>query len=52
MLVIAKRIGLSFEELDLLRTADLFDLAREYIGDQSDGPREATQDDIDAFYRG
>jgi len=38
-------------ELDLLTMQDFFDLAYAYLGDDPDAPREATQEDIDAFYR-
>jgi len=38
-------------ELDLLTMQDFFDLVHAYMGDDSDAPREATQEDIDAFYR-
>jgi len=51
-LIIGKRIGLSFEEMNLLRVSDLFDMAREHSGKRDDTPRKATQDDINAFYRG
>lgn len=50
MLVIAKRIGLSFMELNELRVMDLFDLVESYTGKKDTGPREATQEDIDAFF--
>ena len=38
-------------ELDMLTMQDFFDLVYAYI-DDPDAPREATQEDIDAFYRG
>lgn len=47
----ARRIGLSMTELDLLTMQDFFDLVYAYMGDDPDAPREATQADIDAFYR-
>ena len=52
MLAIGKRIGLSFAEMNELRVADLFAFARSFMGKKNDGPRMATQEDIDAFYRG
>lgn len=51
-LAIGKRIGLTFEEINILRVTDLFELANDYLGKKNDGPRMATQDDIDAFFRG
>jgi len=50
--VIGKRAGLSFTEINELRVADLFDYVRSYIGTKDESPRQATQADIDAFYRG
>ena len=47
----AKRIGLSLQELDLLTMQDFFDVAYAYMGDDPDAPREATQEDIDRFFR-
>jgi len=52
VLVMAKRLGMSFNELDLLTMQDFVDMAYLYMGDDPDAPREATQEDIDAFYRG
>ena len=52
VLAIGKRIGLSFAEMNELRIVDLFDLAKTYAGSKDEGPRMATQADIDAFYRG
>ena len=39
------------DELDLLTMQDFFDLVYAYMGDDPNAPREATQDDIDAFYK-
>jgi len=39
-------------ELDLLTLQDFFDLVYAYMGDDPDATREATQEDIDAFFRG
>ena len=53
LLAIGKRLGLSFEEINNLRSSDLIELAKSYMGSEEDkGPREATQQDIDAFYGG
>jgi hypothetical protein len=55
MLALAKRVGLTFTELNELRVADLFDFADSYFGlagGANEVAREATQADIDAFYRG
>lgn len=52
IIALARRIGLSIQELDLLTLQDFFDLVYAYMGDDPDVPREATQEDIDAFYRG
>lgn len=46
------RFGMSLHELDLLTLQDFFDIAHVYLGDDPDEPREATQADIDAFFRG
>lgn len=51
LLSIGKKIGLSFVEINELRIIDLIDLAKDYSGVEDDKPREATQEDIDAFYR-
>jgi hypothetical protein len=51
IIALARRIGLSMMELDTLTMQDFFDLVYAYMGDDPDEPREATQDDIDAFYR-
>ncbi|NTZ20937.1 hypothetical protein EXW96_26480 [Paenibacillus sp. JMULE4] len=52
ILGLGKRIGLSFAEMNELRVRDLFDMADFFFGRMNDEPREATQEDIDAFYRG
>lgn len=31
---------------------DFIDFVHAYLGDDPDAPREATQEDIDAFFRG
>lgn len=51
-MAVGKRIGLSFAEMNELRVSDLFDLAHSYSGSKNDTPREAEQEDIDAFFRG
>lgn len=51
LLAIGKRIGLSFAEINDLRCQELIDLARSFTGsDNKEESKEATQDDIDAFY--
>lgn len=47
---IGKKIGLSFAEINELGLKDLIDLAKDYSGAEDDKPKDATQDDIDAFY--
>lgn len=48
ILAVGKKIGLSFAEMNELRVVDLFDMVGSYSGAEDD--RDATQDDIDAFY--
>lgn len=54
MLVIsaAKKIGLSFDELNELTAQDLIDLLHQTMGDGEAPPleRDATQEDIDRFF--
>lgn len=50
LLALGKRVGLSFAEMNELRSEDLIQLARCYAGSDEKKPREATQSDIDAFY--
>ncbi|GIP38305.1 hypothetical protein J31TS4_15850 [Paenibacillus sp. J31TS4] len=52
LLAIGKRVGLNFAEMNELRIRDLLDLAKCYSGAEEDGPRDATQGDIDAFFGG
>jgi len=40
------------DELDMMTLQDFFDFVYAYVGGTDDSPREATQEDIDAFYRG
>lgn len=47
----AKRIGMSLQELDMLTLQDFLDIVHAYMGEDPDAPREATQEDIDMFYR-
>ncbi|WP_267890483.1 hypothetical protein [Paenibacillus bouchesdurhonensis] len=42
---------MSFTEINELRVIDLIDLAKDFAGAEDNKPREATQEDIDAFYR-
>lgn len=51
VLVAAKKVGLSFEELNLFSLNDFFDFLDMYIGENEEQPRQATQEDIDYFYR-
>ena len=51
LLYMAKKIGLSFDELNQLTLQDLYDLVDMWIGEEDNAPREATQEDIDRFYR-
>ena len=51
LLFMAKKVGLSFDELNQLTLQDLYDLVDMWIGEDSETAREATQEDIDAFYR-
>lgn len=52
LLVIAKRVGLTFSELNLMTLQELFDFVDIWMGDGGDdSPQEATQADIDAFFR-
>jgi len=49
MLVTAKRMGLSFEELNMLTLDDYIDFVELWAPEDEDGERYATQADIDAF---
>lgn len=49
LIAIGKRTGLSFAEINEFRVKDLLDFVDAYTG-SDDKPREATQEDIDAFY--
>ena len=50
LLALGKRSGLTFEEMNELRVRDLVGMVESYTGTKKEGPREATQEDIDAFY--
>lgn len=50
LLALAKRMNLSFVELNELRVTDLVEMGDAYYGKKDDKPREATQEDIDAFF--
>ncbi|MGR6765352.1 hypothetical protein [Paenibacillus sp. 203] len=50
LLVIGKRVGLSFSEMNELRVTDLLDMAHSFTGNKPGGSREAVQEDIDSFY--
>jgi len=45
-------VGLSFDELREFTVDSFFDFVSGYLGIEDDAPREATQDDIDAFFGG
>lgn len=54
LLAVGKRMGLSFDEMNLLRVRDLIDFVNAYTagfkkGDDEETVREATQEDIDNF---
>lgn len=51
ILVMSKKVGLSFEELNILTMNDFMDFIDIYLG-ETDAvvERDATQDDIDDFY--
>ena len=50
MLLTGKRIGLSFEEMNVLGVDDFAGLVDGWANNEdSDEPREATQDDINAM---
>lgn len=51
LIAVGKRCRLDFDELNLMRTRDLFAYADIYLGTPSDSAvRPATQADIDNFY--
>lgn len=50
LLVIAKRVGLSFEEINMMTLQELFDFVDLWIGNRGDRPAEATQADIDKLF--
>jgi hypothetical protein len=50
LLVIGKRTGLSFVEINELRVRDLLTYADIYMGDKKPRRRIATQEDIDRFF--
>lgn len=49
ILVMAKKMGLSFDELNMMTLRDFFDFAELWAGDY-EAEYEATQADIDRFY--
>ncbi|MBC2722342.1 hypothetical protein [Desulfosporosinus sp.] len=51
LLAIGKRTGLSFAEINEFRVCDLLAYSKSYVGDGDSKEREATQKDIDVFYR-
>jgi hypothetical protein len=50
ILLRAKQLGLSLEELNLLSTGDVMDMLTEQNNDSYKYPYEATQEDIDSFF--
>lgn len=48
----AKKVGLSFDELNMMTLNEFIDFVDLFIGEEGETPREATQKDIDSFYRG
>ncbi|CCO08277.1 hypothetical protein DESHY_20146 [Desulforamulus hydrothermalis Lam5 = DSM 18033] len=50
LLVIGKRLGLTFTEINELRCQDLLDFVDAYTRKKDDEPRMATQEDIDKFF--
>lgn len=54
LLVSAKKIGMSFEEVNMLTVADLLEMFNTYIGASATdhkGRRKATQEDIDKMFK-
>jgi hypothetical protein len=50
ILVTAKRVGLSFQELDWFTLDDFVSFVELWTGDDSDAPRKSTQEDINAMF--
>lgn len=46
----AKKVGLSFGELNMLTLQNFVDFIDLWVGEDKKGPRKAKQDDIDNFY--
>lgn len=44
-------MGLSYLEINEMRVCDLIDLSKSYSNSDEDEKVEATQEDIDAFFR-
>ena len=49
ILVTAKRMGLSFDELNLFTLDDYLTFVDKWAGDSEEGTRQATQVDIDKY---
>ena len=49
ILVTAKRMGLSFDELNLLSLQDYLIFVDKWIGKEENGTRQATQADIEKY---
>lgn len=50
LIVIAKKLGFSFSEINALSLQDLMDIVDIWTNSGKDAPKKATQKDIDAFY--
>lgn len=50
LLVIGKRTGLTFNEINSFRVKDLIKFVNIYTGADKDKPRKATQEDIDKLF--
>lgn len=50
LIVIAKKLGFSFSEINALSLQDLMDIVDIWSDSGKDAPKKATQKDIDAFY--
>ncbi|MCF8012680.1 MAG: hypothetical protein K9L56_15535 [Clostridiales bacterium] len=46
----AKQLGLSFEELNELRVTDFIEMVDIKTGNGNNGPKKATQEDIDKLF--
>ena len=52
LLASGKRVGMSFDEINLFTVAEFYDFLQAYIGDEkTEKKRKATQADIDKMYK-